>query len=110
MNTPGTDAAFDLLSRIAIDSETDDRYPNETVLIPADSPDASTLISRALAEHRPLVIVYPDGNEIAAIPRGGGFAVLKRLLVRRPKPKLGHHAISVPADYKVELRERAHAA
>jgi hypothetical protein len=80
------------------------------VLIPADSPDASDLISQALADHRPLVVVYPDGNEIAAIPRGGGFALLKRLLVRRPKPKLGHHTIAVPADYKVELREQTRAA
>jgi len=109
-NTPGTDAAFDLLGRIAVDPEADERYPNKTVLIPADSPDASALVSQALADHRPLVIVYPDGNEIAAIPRGGGFALLKRLLVRRPKPKPGHHTVSVPADYQVELRERTRTA
>jgi len=60
--------------------------------------------------NRPLVVIYPDGNEIDAIPRSGGFALLKRLLVRRPKPKLGHHTVSVPADYKVELRERTRAA
>lgn len=109
-NTPGTDAAFDLLGRIAADPEADERYPNRTVLIPADSPDASDLISQALADYRPLVVVYPDGNEIAAIPRGGGLTLLKRLLARRPKPKPGHHTVSVPADYQVELRVRTRTA
>jgi hypothetical protein len=105
-NTPGTDAAFDLLGRIAVDPGADERYPNRTVLIPADSPDASDLISQGLADRRPFVIVYPNGNEIAALPRGGGFALLRRLL-GRPKPRLEHHTVSVPADYRVELRERA---
>jgi hypothetical protein len=29
-NTPGADAAFDLLGRVAVDPDTDERYPNET--------------------------------------------------------------------------------
>lgn len=107
-NTPGTDAAFDLLGRIAADPEADERYPNKTVIIPADSPDASVLISQALADRRPLVIVYPDGNEIAATPRRDAFALLRRVV--RPKPKAARHAVAVPLDYKVEIREPAPTA
>ncbi len=29
-NTPGTDAAFDLLSEIAVDPDSDERYPDGT--------------------------------------------------------------------------------
>lgn len=67
-NTPGTDAAFDLLGEIAIDPESDERYPDGTVLIPADSPDASTLMSRAIGESKPIAIVFPDGSDVVARP------------------------------------------
>jgi hypothetical protein len=76
-NTPGTDAAFDLLGEIAIDSESDERYPDGTVLIPADSPDASMLMSRAIAESRPIAIVFPDGSDVVARPpTASGLALL----------------------------------
>lgn len=67
-NTPGADAAFDLLSEIAIDPASDERYPDGTVLIPADSPDASTLMSRAIKKRRPIAIVFPDGSDVVARP------------------------------------------
>ena len=67
-NTPGTDAAFDLLGRVAVDPESDRRYPDKTVLIPADSPDASGLITRAINERRPMAIVFPDGSDVVARP------------------------------------------
>lgn len=67
-NTPGTDAAFDLLSAIAIDPASDERYPDGTVLVPADSPDASTLMSRAIEKRRPIAIVFPDGSDVVARP------------------------------------------
>lgn len=67
-NTPGTDASFDLLSRVAIDPETDKRYPDGTVLIPADSPDASALMARAIEDRKPLAIVFPDGSDVVARP------------------------------------------
>ena len=104
-NTPGTDAAFDLLGRIAADPETDKHYPNETVLIPADAPDASKLIAEAVAAHRPLVIVYPEGREIFATPRGGPLAFVERLLTRHWAPKQNQLAIPLPADYQLELRD-----
>ena len=67
-NTPATDAAFDKLARIAVDEGSDERYPNDTVLIPADAPDASVLISRAIAEEKPITLVFADGSDIVARP------------------------------------------
>lgn len=67
-NTPGTDAAFDLLSEIAVDPASDERYPDGTVLIPADSPDASVLMSRAIDKRRPIAIVFPDGSDVVPRP------------------------------------------
>ena len=67
-NTPATDAAFDTLTRIAVDEQSGERYPNGTVLIPADSPDVSALISRAIAEEKPITLVFPDGSDIVARP------------------------------------------
>lgn len=67
-NTPGTNAAFDLLNEIAVDPANDESYPDGTVLIPADSPDASTLMSRAIEKRRPIAIVFPDGSDVVARP------------------------------------------
>jgi hypothetical protein len=82
-NTPGTDAAFDLLRRVAVDPATDERFPDGTVLIPADSPDASTLVSRAISQRRPVAIVFPDGSDVLARPpsaHGVALAVVASLL------------------------------
>jgi hypothetical protein len=102
-NTPGTDAAFDLLNEIAVDPASDERYPDGTVLIPADSPDASVLMSRALKKRRPIAIVYPDGGKIVAAPRGGALAFFERLLNRRPESKQSTPSVPLPADYHVEI-------
>ncbi len=67
-NTPGTDASFELLSRIAVDPDSDERYPNGTVLVPADSPDASVAIARAIHEKKPIALVFPDGSDVLARP------------------------------------------
>jgi hypothetical protein len=57
-----------LLTRIALDPANDERYPDGTVLIPADSPDTSALIARAISEHRPIALVFPDGSDVLARP------------------------------------------
>lgn len=75
-NTAGTDAAFDLLGRVAVDAETDERYPTETVLIPADSPDASQLMKGAVAEGKPIAIVFPDGSDVVWRPPAATGAAL----------------------------------
>jgi len=51
-----------LLAQIAVDPESDRCYPDGTLLIPADSPDASLVLSRSLAERRQTVLVLPDGS------------------------------------------------
>jgi hypothetical protein len=82
-NTPATHVASDLLTRIAVDPANDKRYPDGTVLIPADSPDTSVLISRAIAERRPMALVFPDGSDIVARPpenHGLGLLVVLLLL------------------------------
>ena len=71
-NTPGMDATFDLLSEIAVDPASDERYPDGTVLIPADSPDASVLMSRAIEKRRPLAIVFPGGFDVVVRPQRPG--------------------------------------
>jgi hypothetical protein len=75
-NTPGTDAAFDLLSEIAVDPSSDERYPDGTALIPADSPDASVSMSRAIEKRRPIAIVFPDGSDVVARPPTASGPVL----------------------------------
>jgi len=67
-NTPGTDASFELLSRIAVEPDSGERYPSGTVLVPADSPDTSALISRAIGERKPIALVFPDGSDVVARP------------------------------------------
>ena len=69
-NTPGTDAAFDLLSEIAVNPDAADRYPDRTMLIPADLPSASVLMSRAIQNGRPIAIVFPDGCDAVVRPPG----------------------------------------
>jgi hypothetical protein len=58
------------------------------------------------AEHRPLAIVYPDGREIVAAPRGGALAFFEHLLTRRRESKHSEPAVPLPADYQVEIRDR----
>ncbi|MDX6670158.1 MAG: hypothetical protein QOI91_521, partial [Solirubrobacteraceae bacterium] len=45
-----------------------DRYPDGTVLIPSDSQDTSSLIARAIADRRPMAVVFPDGSDVVARP------------------------------------------
>jgi hypothetical protein len=76
-NTPATDAAFELLTQIAIDLANDERYPTGTVLIPSDASHVSTSIARAIEERRPIALVFPDGSDILARPPAGhGLALL----------------------------------
>jgi hypothetical protein len=107
-NTPGTDAAFDLLSEIAVDPDSDERYPDGTVLIPADSPDASVLMSRAIERRRPMAIVFPDGSDVVARPptaSGPALMVVLGLLwladhVRRKRDR----PTFVPREWVTEFR------
>lgn len=55
------------------DPELEARYPNRTCFIGGDNPLYAQMATRALHEERPVVIVYPDGQEllIQLEPSGG---------------------------------------
>jgi hypothetical protein len=86
-----------------------DRYPEGTTFIAADQEGFSSILAEAVAEHRPLAIVYPDGREIVAAPRGGALPFFEHLLTRRREVKQGQ-PVPLPADYRVEIRDRQLAA
>lgn len=41
-----------------------DRYPEGTTFIAADQQGFDSILTEAVAEHRPLAIIYSDGQEI----------------------------------------------
>jgi hypothetical protein len=104
--TRGTDAAFDLLSRAAIDPASDERYPDGMVLVAADSPEASKLLARAIGERKPVAVVFPDGSDLVARPpeqNGATLLVVLALLwmadlVRRRRDR----PTFVPRDWVTE--------
>lgn len=83
-----------------------DRYPEGTTFIAADQEGFGSILAEAVADHRPLAIVYPDGREIVAAPRGGVFAFFEHLLTRRCESENDRVAVPLPADYRVEIRDR----
>lgn len=87
-----------------------DRYPDGTTFIAADQEGFGSILAEAVAEHRPLAIVYPDGREIVAAPRGGALAFFEHLLTRRREVKQDQPGVPLPADYRVEIRDRQLAA
>lgn len=81
-----------------------DRYPEGTTFIAADQEGFDSILAEAVADHRPLAIIYPDGREIVAAPRGGALAFFEHLMTRRREVKPGQPAVPLPADYRVEIR------
>jgi hypothetical protein len=41
-----------------------DRYPEGTTFIAADQEGFDSILAEAVAEHRPVAIIFPDGHEI----------------------------------------------
>lgn len=105
-NTPATDASFELLSRIAVDSRRDERYPDRTVLVPADS-SASLVLSRAIGERRPIARVFSDGSDVLARPpeARGLLLVICLALIRLADWVGGKHDRStfVPREWVTEF-------
>jgi hypothetical protein len=102
--TPAGEIANDRLIEAATEP---DRYPEGTAFIAADQEHFGSVLAEAVAEHRPLAIVYPDGREIVAAPRGGALAFFELLLTRRRESKREYRepAVPLPADYQVEIRD-----
>jgi hypothetical protein len=102
-------AAGEIANKRLIEAVTDpDRYPEGTAFIAADQEGFGAILAEAVAEHRPLAIVYPDGREIVAAPRGGALAFFEHLLTRRRESKGERRepVVPLPADYQVEIRDR----
>lgn len=87
-----------------------DRYPEGTTFIAADQEGFGSILAEAVAKHRPVAIVYPDGREIVAAPRGGALAFFEHLLTRRRESGHREPVVPLPADYRVEIRDQALAA
>jgi hypothetical protein len=102
--TPAGKIANKRLTEAATDP---DRYPEGTTFIAVDQEGFGAILAEAVAEHRPVAIIYPDGREILAAPRGGALAFLEHLLIRRRelKGKRRGPAVPLPADYQVEIRD-----
>lgn len=81
-----------------------DRYPEGTTFIAADQKGFDSILAEAVENHRPLAIIYPDGREIVASPRGGALAFIEHLLTRHREPQHGVPSVPLPADYRVEIR------
>jgi len=81
-----------------------DRYPEGAAFIAADQQGFDSILAEAAEDHRPFAIIYPDGREIVAAPRGGALAFFEHLLTRRREPEDARVAVPLPADYRVEIR------
>jgi hypothetical protein len=81
-----------------------DRYPEGTTFIAADQKGFDSILGEAVENHRPVAIIYSDGREIVAAPRGGALAFIEHLLTRHREPKHGTSSVPLPADYRVEIR------
>jgi hypothetical protein len=80
--------------KLAIDLAVDGRspYPGGAAFVAADQPDLGVWMARYAREHRPVVLVYPDGDErvLLAVPAASrwralvedAFRALGRLLRR----------------------------
>lgn len=83
-----------------------DRYPAGTTFIAADQDGFGAALAEAVADHRPVAIVYSDGREIVAAPRSGALGRLEHWMTRRREIKShGVPSVPLPADYQVEIRE-----
>lgn len=54
------------------DDEVASRYPNRSYFIAADSPEHSERAHRAFAEGHPVVLVFPNGDEVVIEPGENG--------------------------------------
>lgn len=70
------DAALDLASQRALawaqNHELDARYPNRTNFIGTEHPEHARWATEALLEGDPVILIYPDGNELLITPEPSG--------------------------------------
>ncbi|MHB1837869.1 MAG: hypothetical protein ACYCXW_23230, partial [Solirubrobacteraceae bacterium] len=44
-------------------------YPNEAAFVASDLPNLGSVLAEYAKEHRPVVLVYPDGEERVLMPQ-----------------------------------------
>ena len=59
--TPAGELANERLIEAVLDP---DLYPEGTTFIATDQEGFSAILAEAVAEHRPVAIIFPDGHEI----------------------------------------------
>jgi len=83
-----------------------DRYPDGATFIACDQEGFDASLAEVVADRGPVVIVFPDGGEIVAVPRGGALGLLEHWMSRRREVRgRGAPSVTLPADYQVEIRE-----
>ncbi|MHB1571852.1 MAG: hypothetical protein ACYC0H_21975 [Solirubrobacteraceae bacterium] len=57
--------------RLAIDLAVEGKspYPNEAAFVASDLPNLGSVLAEHAKEHRPVVLVYPDGEERVLMPQ-----------------------------------------
>lgn len=99
--------AGEIANERLLEAATDpDLYPQGSAFIAADQEHFGAVVAEAVANHRPLVIVYPDGHELVAAPRSGALAFIGHLLERRRPLGEQQPSVPLPVDYQVEIREQ----
>lgn len=67
---------FDLIVERVVawgqDDQVASRYPNRAHFVAADHPDHGEMAGNALAEGDPVVLVFPNGNEVLIQPGENG--------------------------------------
>jgi hypothetical protein len=59
------------------DPELEARYPNRTLFVGGDNPQYAQMATQGLQEGHPVVIMYPDGQELLIQPESSGGARLE---------------------------------
>jgi hypothetical protein len=78
------DLIFDKMLAWGQDPEVSARYPDHTHFVAADNPQHDQMATRVLHEGNPVVLVYPDGNELLISPESDGTCLEARDALGRP--------------------------
>jgi hypothetical protein len=72
------EAALDLAAQKMLawgqNPELDDRYPNRTHFIGIEHPEHDEMATKTLLRGDPVVLIYPDGQELLICPEPSGGA------------------------------------
>jgi hypothetical protein len=111
--TPAYDATSERFASAV--ASADDRYPDRTAFVAADTPGLAEVLARNLEEKRTTAIVHDDGSEILIEPPDLGRVALWLALVAgalilgkrsRPQVEAGGQVVELPVGARVLWRAR----